>query len=397
MPLHPQSRVVDFKRIMEKESGCACLYTSYLNQEILLWVLKGNKPTFVRRVDVNDCLCNNGSVIRYVNDVFSNDPFRGYHAVHQDTCDDRSLFPSVVIRPVQKPTDESQQPKPTLSQCYKMLVAPVADLLDEPELIIVPDRVFYEVPFAALIDDGGKYLSENFRVRIVPSLKTLKLIQDSPADYHSQTGALIVGDPKVSQVSYKGCITTLLPLPAAKKEAEMIARLLGTQPLLGEHATKQAVLQSIHSVSLIHFAAHGDADRGEIALAPLHPANGTPQEEDYLLTMADISQVRLRAKLVVLSCCHSARGQIRSEGVVGIARAFLGSGARSVLVALWALDDTATEQFMARFYEHLVCGESASESLHETMKWMRSNGFSDVGEWAPFMLIGDNVTFHFGN
>ena len=111
--------------------------------------------------------------------------------------------------------------------------------------------------------------------------------------------------------------------------------------------------------------------------------------------MSEISKVQLSAKLVVLSCCHSGRGQIKAEGVVGIARAFLGSGARSVLVALWALEDKATEQFMRRFYEHLVRGESASESLHQAMKWMRENGFPEVRQWVPFMLIGDNVTFDF--
>ena len=162
---------------------------------------------------------------------------------------------------------------------------------------------------------------------------------------------------------------------------------------MGKQATKQAVLDSIHSVSLIHFAAHGDAERGEIALAPLKSINVHPQEEDYLLTMSDISQVQLRAKLVVLSCCHSARGAIKAEGVVGIARAFLGSGARSVMVALWAISDSATEQLMSHFYEHLVHGKSAGESLHEAMKWMRSNGYLHMREWAPFMLIGDNVAF----
>ena len=91
---------------------------------------------------------------------------------------------------------------------------------------------------------------------------------------------------------------------------------------------------------------------------------------------------------MVLSCCHTASGQVRAEGVVGIARAFLGSGARSVLVALWALEDSATEQLIVR-------GEGASESLHQAMKWMRGNGYSDVRDWAPFMLIGDNVTFDF--
>ena len=73
----------------------------------------------------------------------------------------------------------------------------------------------------------------------------------------------------------------------------------------------------------------------------------------------------------------------------------MGSGARSVLVALWALNDEATEQLMCRFYEHLVRGESASESLHQAMKWMRGNGFTKVSDWAPFTLIGDDVTFDF--
>ena len=111
--------------------------------------------------------------------------------------------------------------------------------------------------------------------------------------------------------------------------------------------------------------------------------------------MADISKVQLRAKLVVLSCCHSASGQVRSEEVVGIARAFLGSRARSVLVALCALEDSATEQLISRFYECLIGGERASESLHQAMKWMRENNYSNVKDWAPFMLIGDDVTFDF--
>ena len=199
-------------------------------------------------------------------------------------------------------------------------------------------------------------------------MSTLKLIQDSPADYHSQTGALIVSDPDVGWVRYKGSRRFFSPLPCARKEADMIGELLSVQPLLGQCATKQAVLERLNSVCLIHFAAHGDAERGEIALSPLRPTQKVPEEEDYLLTMSDISQVRLRAKLVVLSCCHSGCGQIRAEGVVGIARAFLGSGARSVLVALWAIQDRATEQLMRHFYEHLVRGVSASESLHEAMK-----------------------------
>ena len=396
----PRTLVSGIEKIIENERNCTCLYLSYDDEYVFKWVIKTSGDIYFGCDIVKEDILRAESVVDL--DGLFNKSFRSFGILPRENCEDRSLDDTVPI----SLHDDSRAPlrgnetKDTerLSLCYKLIVAPAAELLTEPEVIIVPDRSMYRVPFAALRDETGeKYLSENFRIRVVPSLTTLKLIQDSPADYHSQTGALIVGDPKVGKVLFKGRLKNFDndPLPCARKEAEMVGRLLGVRPLLGEHATKQAVLQAINSVSLIHFAAHGNVERGEIALSPNRATDSTPQEEDYLLTMSDISQVQLRAKLVVLSCCHSGRGQTKKEGVIGIARAFLGSGARSVLVALWALDDTATEQLMIRFYEHLVGGESASESLHEAMKWMRNNGFTKVSEWAPFILIGDNVTFDF--
>jgi len=115
-----------------------------------------------------------------------------------------------------------------------------------------------------------------------------------------------------------------------------------------------------------------------------------------LLTMSDVMGVEMQARLVVLSCCHSGRGEIKAEGVVGIARAFLGAGARSVLVSLWAIDDEATLEFMKSFYLGLAEGKSASESLNHAMKCLReSKKFSAVKHWAPFVLIGDDVTLDF--
>ena len=410
LSVNPLSSWADIERILKKEINCSCLYISFCSQYMFLWLLQGNKPMIFRHINVNECFVDKG-LERDADEVFSERSFRSFHVLPEEHCEDRSLSFSKAGDLTQKPSEqeslaafrlvedeekENLRPVPTLAECYQMIIAPVAESLDEPELMIVPDRALYKVPFAALKDESNKYLSENYRIRIVPSLTTLRLIQDRPADYHSQTGALIVGDPDVGDVLYKGRIENLCRLPSARKEAEMIGELLSAEPLLGKQATKKAVLQSIHSVSLIHFAAHGEAERGEIALAPESSIDAIPSEKDYLLTMADISQVQLRANLVVLSCCHSAQGQVRAEGVVGIARAFLGSGARSVLAALWAIPDEATEQLMSRFYEHLIRGESASESLHQAMKWMRNNGYADVEKWASFMLIGDNVTLDFG-
>ena len=397
--INPQS-FVGIEEVIKKNDKSTCLYISYdYGDNIFLWVLKQSKPVAFRSKEVCESyVSKHGKISVY--DLFGKKSFlRKFYVLPQEQCEDRSLFSSFANqRPLLDEEEVYTGPDPpTLSQVYDMLIAPVRDLLEGSEIIVVPDNCFFQVPFAALPDESNRCLSDSFRIRIVPSLTTLKLILDSPADCHSQTGALIVGEPNLMNVYFKGESRYLCPLPGAKAEAEMIARLLPQSHLLiGEQATKQAVLQRIPSVSFVHIAAHGDAERGEIALTPPDSAMRPPHEADYLLSMTDISQVRLSAKLVVLSCCHTARGQIKTEGVVGIARAFLGSGARSVLVALWALQDDATEQFMRRFYENLVQGESASECLHRAMKWMRNNGFPEVRQWAPFMLIGDDVSFHFG-
>ena len=108
--------------------------------------------------------------------------------------------------------------------------------------------------------------------------------------------------------------------------------------------------------------------------------------------MSDIHSAKLRARLVVLSCCHSGQGPVSSEGVVGMARAFLFAGARSVLSTLWAIDDEATMMFMKSFYQQLASGESASVALQRAMKCLRdSHDYSAPKYWAPFVLMGDDV------
>ena len=388
------------KNIVRRESNCVFLYISHRERQVFLWVLKANGGTCFRKTDkvevdtlIDEQVCD-------VEGIFKKSA-AGFGVLPTANCEDRSLDDNVTtsLHKESRANLRGEQTKDTErihKLCYKWIVAPVADLLTEPEIIIVPDRFSYRVPFAALRDkSAGKYLSEKYRIRIVPSLTTLRIIQECPADYHSLTNALVVGDPTVGKVHYNGRLIDITPLFCARKEAEMVGRLLGVQPLLGSRATKQAVLQAIPSVSLIHLAAHGNAERGEIALSPQHTTDDTPQEEDYLLTMSEIQGVQVRAKLVVLSCCHSGRGLVKKEGVLGIARAFLASGARSVLVASWAIEDEATEQLMNHFYEHLVRGESASESLHQAVQWLRSNGFPKPSQWAPFVLMGDNVTFDF--
>ena len=364
-------------------------------QEVIFWVLQKGKDVQLRRkqipdgqVDVEDFLATTLKKIR------------GRAFVK---CEDRSLdmvkdenLSDARSPPGKKQNQSSSSRNSASSLLYETIVSSIQDLLLENEVIFVPEGPLCLASFAAFMDSDSKYLCESFRIRMIPSLTSLKLIADCPADYHINRGALIVGDPWIEDVTFEE--KKFPQLSFARKEAEMIGRILHTTPLIGRQATKNEVLKRLSSVALVHIAAHGRMETGEILLAPNpSPVSRTPIEEDFLLTMKDVLNVQMRARLVVLSCCHSARGEIKAEGVVGIARAFLGAGARSVLVSLWAIDDEATMEFMKIFYQHLMTGESASAALNQTMKSMReSDEFSAVDYWAPFVLIGDDVKIEFG-
>ena len=116
---------------------------------------------------------------------------------------------------------------------------------------------------------------------------------------------MLVGDPCFKDIIYQG--RRLEQLPGAREEVEMIGRILSVPPLTGEMATKHEVLKRISSVALVHIAAHGKMETGEVILAPNTTRdNPQPQEKDYLLTMKDVMEAGLRARLVVLSCCYTA-------------------------------------------------------------------------------------------
>ena len=271
--------------------------------------------------------------------------------------------------------------KDALRRLYQILCPRLQERTGGSQVVIVSDGPVHLIPFAALIDENGHYLAESLQVRHVPSLATAKLIMEHRVDLKGGTSPLIVGDPAIPKRR----------LPCAKEEALMISKLLGVEPLIGENATKEKVLQGLEKAQLIHIAAHGDMERGEILLASNPSSKG--EKKDYMLMLSDLEGKPLRASLVVLSCCHSAKGEVKADGVIGIARAFIGAGARSVLVALWAISDEGTLYFMNAFYQHFSRGLKASECLNKAMEVMRnSTKFCDPHFWAPFILIGDDVT-----
>ena len=301
-----------------------------------------------------------------------------------DELDNECPSSREVCEQVEKSCQSSDNP---FRPFYDAIIGPIVDLLRSQydELVIVSDGVLCFTPWAAIV--------KSIRIRTVPSLTSYQFISSVPEGHHKKSGALLVGNPCLKELKEPPP-----DLPCAQEEVEMIASILNTRPLTGREATKAEVIKRLSSVGLIHIASHGSKCNGEIALSPnLGWTSKFPQKEDFILQMSDVRAANVRARLVVLSCCHSGRGRIlKGEGVVGIARAFLAAGARSVLTSLWAIDDEATMVFMKSFYQHLKEGKTASAAIHQTMKFLReSEKFSEMRYWAPFQLLGDDVKIEF--
>ena len=150
----------------------------------------------------------------------------------------------------------------SLQLLYRCIFGPIAKFLNCDEIIIVPDGPLGLAPFAALVDESSRYLSDSFRVRMIPSLTNLKLLANCPDDYHSKTGALLVGDPCLEKITNIFGQPRINQLPYATKEVEVIGKILNTTPLTGKNATKDDVLKRIGSVALVHIAAHGKMGSG---------------------------------------------------------------------------------------------------------------------------------------
>ena len=284
-----------------------------------------------------------------------------------------------------------------LRKICQLMIDPVNDLIAGEKLIIVPEQSLFFAPFSSLIDEHGCYLSHSYSIQITPSLHSLRAIMEKPTD--SNLGiALFVGNPAVGSVSLHG--EGFDNLPSAAEEVESLSKLFQAKPLLGRDAQKHVILKLLDKASIIHIAAHGEPKCGEIILAPNRSQGQSisshPTQESFLLTQEDIINISVKARLVVLCCCHTGQGKVTSEGVIGITRSFLAAGARSVLATLWPINDNATKEFMEKLYEDLCQEIRVCEALRRTKNIFQNHEkqhYRSVKVWAPFTIYGEDVKF----
>ena len=109
--------------------------------------------------------------------------------------------------------------------------------------------------------------------------------------------------------------------------------------------------------------------------------------EDGVLTALEISTMNLSGTdMVVMSACETGLGDITSDGVFGLQRAFKMAGVQTLVMSLWKVDDNATSLMMQTFYEHLLSGMSKREAFNLAQAAVRAK-YSEPYYWAGFVML----------
>lgn len=291
-------------------------------------------------------------------------------------------------------------------QLYKLLIEPIADALPRDtnaRVTFIPQGPLFLIPFAAIQNPSGDFLIQQHTILTAPSVQVLGLTHQletatrgqlrgrrNPNSHTNLSPALVIGNPKMPIVPAQPDqpAEQLQPLPGAEQEAKEIAPILGTEAIVGDRATKAAMVKLMPQQRVIHLATHGLLDDfkglgvpGAIALAPSGKDNG-------FLTSDEILDLKLSAELVVLSACDTGQGRITGDGVVGLSRSFITAGVPSIVVSLWAVPDSPTALLMTEFYKALQRNLDKAQALRQAMlKTMEQ--YPNPNDWAAFTLIGE--------
>jgi CHAT domain-containing protein len=252
------------------------------------------------------------------------------------------------------------------------------ELANTTDWVISPDGPLWETPFEALKDESGKRLIEKHAISYAPSLTALWAIRGRErVQGKAPLDLFILANPS---------------LRGAVEEADGIAKLFPTAKTVvasGAEANVDVFLKEAPRADLIHIASHAEFN----AASPLYSwlRMGPEGSRETSLTAVELARVPLRARLVVLSACETARGGAgEGEGLMGLGWALTGAGADSSVLSHWKVDSEATAFQMIRFHKELKKGGSVAAALRDSaLATMKQPGFSHPYYWTSFAVFGN--------
>jgi CHAT domain-containing protein len=183
-------------------------------------------------------------------------------------------------------------------------------------------------------------------------------------------------------------------LVASASELNACAQAWGGASVLleGRDAARRQIAEQLKRSPLIaHFATHvlessGKPSYGLIALSL------TGNGESQVLEPLEIARWRIHTELVVLSGCHSAAGAaLNATGLLGLTRAWLAAGARTVVGSRWPTPDDDGALFSA-MYSRLRSQprrDAAGALRAAQLEMIRSAGWrSSPRYWGAYFAVG---------
>jgi CHAT domain-containing protein len=272
-----------------------------------------------------------------------------------------------------------QQPiRHLLHKLYTLLVAPVREGMPPSSglLTIVPYGPLHTLPFHALYD-GSHFLIERFQINYLPASSILTYLRVIRGKQEGSSTQL----PLVFGYSGNG------HMPRALAEAKTIATVLSGRCYVEQEATVARLIAQAPGSPIIHVAAHGQSRLDAPNFSYMRLADGH-------LNALDIFSLNLEeCELVTLSGCETGLAlNGGGDEQLGFGRAFLAAGARSLVMSLWSVEDTATNELMDLFYQRLLSGDGKGEALRAAQcRFLHrtTSSYSHPYFWAAFRLVGD--------
>jgi len=301
----------------------------------------------------------------------------------------------------------------------RMLLGPVMHELRGKRLLVVGDGILQSLPFGALPtpekhDNSNSIpLIAEHEIVMLPSASTIAVLRQELDGMPSAPRMLaVLADPVFDrqdervQGAHAAAAPNAIPdigstfrrLLFSREEARDISALVppASRMIALDFAACKKLMMSgtLGQYRIVHISTHGMLDQvhPELSALVFSLVNSRGASQDGLLRLHEVYNLKLPADLVVLSACDTfLGGNIRGEGLVGLARGFMYAGTKSVVASLWSADDESTAELMRRFYKNMLGSEMMlpAAALRAAQASMWREGRWSPYNWAGFVIEGE--------
>jgi len=260
---------------------------------------------------------------------------------------------------------------------YEKLIKPVAKKLNGTSLTIIPHDKLSYIPFDALLTQLPDTSVMNFRnlnylVRdyAINYSYSATLLYDYFDQKKRSSKSLLVFSPlynsQESRIDPETAVSYFLsPLPGAKDEVNGISKFVSSVSFVDDLAQENTFKEKAPDFDILHLAMHTIINDSLPMLSKLVFSKPDKKStDDGFLNAYEIYNMKLNARLAVLSACETGSGKLqRGEGVMSMARGFIYAGCPSIVMTLWQVEDKSGVKIMEDFYKYLSKGKRKDVAL----------------------------------